>query len=230
MLNNLKSEKPDWVRVEKLPDPDDFSIYCPPFLEAYRDFEVFWDEEIWVANKEQTWKCEVQCMSEEEAIDIAREFIDKFWESPPVAEPTIIPGLESTRYQTARTQEGDTPSGTLRERAIQQLTLFNGNSTLTLFSYPEEEEKESIPSCRHPKEILPRVNWEQLTQDQLLGWALVAIESYRQDWSLWSTMLEYNLQDDLGFDDDELMLSKRELLFLATWTVHRAFKMVSGQL
>lgn len=103
---------------------------------------------------------------------------------------------------------------------MQQLTLFGDNSTLTLFSYPEEKEKEL--KCSHPKDILPQVNWEQLTQDQLLSWSLVTIESARQNWSLWSTMLEYNLQDELGFDDDELMLSKSELLFLATWTLNRA--------
>ena len=103
-----------------------------------------------------------------------------------------------------------------------KLTLFGDNSTLTLF---KKEENESIPSCSHPQAILSQVDWEQLTQDQLLGWALVAIESYRQDWSLWRTMLEYNLQDDLGFDDDELMLSKRELLSLAAWTVQRAINL-----
>ena len=79
-------------------------------------------------------------------------------------------------------------------------------------------------ATKHPSEILPQQNWEHLTQDQLLSWAQVAIESFRQDWSLWETMLEFDANEYLEFDDDELRLSKVELLEIATWAVNRAFK------
>ena len=80
------------------------------------------------------------------------------------------------------------------------------------------------PQYKHPSEILPQQNWEKLNQDQLLSWVQVAISSFRQGWSLWETMLEYEAYDYLGFDDDELMLSKVELLEIATWALNRAFK------
>lgn len=79
-------------------------------------------------------------------------------------------------------------------------------------------------ASKHPSDILPQQDWEKLTQDQLLAWAQVAIESFRQDWSLWETMLEYDANEYLDFDDDELGLSKAELLEIARWALNRAME------
>lgn len=103
MSDNLNSEKPSWVWTEKLPEPDDCTTYCPFFLEAYKGFEVFGDDgEIWVANQEQTWNCQIEWQCEDEILTMARELIDNFWESELIPEQVIIPGLE---YTCAKSQE-----------------------------------------------------------------------------------------------------------------------------
>ena len=138
-------------------------------------------------------------------------------EMEPPAESTgvISPSSDLTTLSNAERQK-------LKE-TIQELERLQAKRKALVNSLPPLPLATS-PQCKHPSSILPQQEWEKLNQDQLLSWVQVAISSFRQGWSLWETMLEYEAYDYLGFDDDQLMLSKVELLEIATWALNRAFK------
>ena len=94
----------------------------------------------------------------------------------------------------------------------------------------------SNPPCvRQPWEILPQQKWEQLSQEQLLCWVQVAIESYRQNWDLlktmatWKKLWDFDAHAHLQVDaelinSDTIALTKPQLLELASSLINRAFE------
>ena len=79
-------------------------------------------------------------------------------------------------------------------------------------------------SCRHPSEILPQQNnWNHLNCDQLLGWALAAIECHCSGTSFWQTLEGYDLDKDWELEEDErpAIAKPQEFLEIATWAISR---------
>ena len=144
-------------------------------------------------------------------------------ESP--AESTeVTPSSDLATLSTAQRQK-------LKE-TIQEIERLQAKRKALVNSLPRLP-LASSPQCKQPSEILPQQDWEHLTQDQLLSWVQVAIELYRQNWSLgktisaWQKLWDFDAHSHLQVDAELIdlcasALSKPELLELAVAVLNRA--------
>lgn len=84
---------------------------------------------------------------------------------------------------------------------------------------------------RHPVMMLPQQDWQRMSENQMLTWSQITIETYRDnEWSLWQTICKYDdeLSDYLNFTDENLLLPRAELLEIAAWTINRQWSDAIG--
>ena len=143
---------------------------------------------------------------------------------PPVESTELTPSSELSTLSNAEQQELFEIIQKLEQAQAKREASFN-----CLLRQPLT----TSPQCKHPSEILPQTNWEKLNQDQLLCWVQVAIESYRQNWSLgktiaaWQKCWDFDAHAHLQVDAELIDLSssalnKPELLELALAVLNRA--------
>ena len=103
---------------------------------------------------------------------------------------------------------------------------------IALWAVSRVREAEGDPYLvRHPVMILPKQDWQRMSENQMLTWCRIALQTYRDnEWSLWSTMCKSDeeLLDYLEFADRDLLLPRAELLSIAAWTVKHQWSEALG--
>ena len=102
---------------------------------------------------------------------------------------------------------------------------------IALWAVSRVREAEGDPYLvRHPVMMLPKQDWQRMSENQMLTWCQIAIETYRdREGCLWQTMCKYeDLQDYLDFSEKDLLLPRADLLSIAAWTVNRQFSEAFG--
>ena len=103
---------------------------------------------------------------------------------------------------------------------------------IALWAVERVREAEGDPYLvRHPVMILPRQDWERMTENQMLTWCRIALQTYRDnEWSLWKTLCkdDEELLDYLEFTQKDLLLPRADLLSIAAWTINRQFSEALG--
>ena len=103
---------------------------------------------------------------------------------------------------------------------------------IALWAVSRVREAEGDPDLvRHPVMMLPQQDWQGMSENQMLTWCQVGIETYQDnEWSVWKTMRKYDdeVSDYLGFVDEDLLLPRAELLEMAAWTINRQWSDAIG--
>ena len=103
---------------------------------------------------------------------------------------------------------------------------------IALWAVEQVREAEGDPYLvRHPVMMLPQQDWQKMSENQMLTWSQVCIETYQDnEWSVWKTMRKYDdeVSDYLGFVDENLLLPRAELLEISAWTINRQWSDAIG--
>ena len=113
----------------------------------------------------------------------------------------------------------------LEENELPQIAKPQEFLEIALWAVKRVREAEGDPYLvRHPVMMLPRQDWERMSENQMLTWGQIALQAYQDnEWNLWETMCKYDdeLFDYLNFREKNLLLPRAELLEIAAWAINR---------